>query len=283
MRSNGTHKRMVVDDDYRPNGKGRSTKPTKKKRGFFSRRKRARAGRRHVPALSEFMGDVQLPLNLASPTGHIWMHFPSNVVDNLRQMMTRVLAKGEFPERLSIVAALPDEGVTYIARALATVMANDLAARVCLVDLNWWHPASPEIDNVRHNGLVSVISGEARLDQVFVETELPNLTLIPAGKLNRSDRPIMARSHVLTSAIDVLGRYFDHLILDIPAMRSTNDAIPLASLSEDVVLVTQQGITPIESIRLALDEIEHLNVIGTVLNQVNIKTPNLLLQYIPQD
>ena len=233
--------------------------------------------------LAEQMGDVQEPLALGDPDGNIWMAFSGDVVDNLRQMLTRLTRKQAFPARLSIVSALPDEGVTYIARALATVMANDLSARVGIVDLNWWHPASPRIGSINNNGLVAVVTGKSRLDEIFVPTYMPNLTIIPSGRLDRRDRPIMARSHVLKSALDVLGSYFDHLILDIPALRMTNDAVPLAALGDATCLVIHQGVTSLDSVKLAMDEIAHLNVIGSVMNQFQTSTPRTILNLIPQD
>ena len=258
------------------NGVAQQPRPTSKKKP----KKRVRRKKRF---LNEQMADVQLPLVLADSNHQPWMTFTSDVVDNLRNMVTKIGRKEAIPERIALVSALPGEGVTYMARALATVMANDLAARVCLVDLNWWSPASPPIETHRNNGLVSVVTGKRRLDEVFVQTSLPNLTIIPAGPLERAERPVMARSNVLKSAIDVLGRYFDHLIIDVPSVRATNDSVPLASLSNGVCFVMQQGITPVETVRLALDELEHLNVLGVLMNRVEFTAPESLLRFIPQD
>ena len=91
----------------------------------------------------------------------------------------------------------------------------------------------------------------------------------------------MARSNALKEAIYRLSDQFDHLILDVPAIRKTSDSVPLASLGNACCLVIQQGITTIEDVKLSLDEIDHLSIIGTVLNQVNITTPEKLLNLIP--
>ncbi len=256
--------------------------------GSVKRNKKAevrwRKQQRQRVLLNDQMSDVNQPLDLWDDDGHLLMRFSAEVVDNVRQMMTRLSSQtGEVPSRLALVSALPGEGTTYITRALATVMAHDLAARIALVDLNWWSPAQPPVASGRNNGLVSVVTGEKRLDEVFVRTALPNLTLIPAGRLERGDRPIMARSNVLKSALDVLNQHFDYLVLDIPAVRATNDSVPLASLANGVVFVVRQGETPSESVRLALDEIQHLPILGTVLNHIEYHTPELLLRFIPQD
>ena len=252
----------------------RNTTPTQ------DQRNRSRQNR---PTTIEEPSEDLIPLSLCNSQGTPWMNFTSEVVDTLRNMLSRIARSRELPARMAIVSAVPDEGVSYVARALATVMANDMAARICLVELNWWNNATPNFNQRHHNGLVSVVSGEKRFDEVFINTSLPNLTIVPSGYLERADRPVMARSNVLKSGMDVLSRHFDHLILDIPAIRATNDAIPLTSLADSCIVVIKQGLTPVESIRLALDEIAHLNVLGTILNQVHYHTPARILQYIPQD
>lgn len=281
-RNNGFHVNGTADLQARA-----AARPKKKQKKSNNKRRANKRSRKSAADqeryFSEQMGDVRLPLTLADPNHQPWMHFSSDVIDNLRQMMTRINSRGEIPSRLALVSALPGEGVTYIARALASVMANDLAARVCLVDLNWWSPASPPISPPRNNGLVSVVTGKRRLDEIFVRTSLPNLTIVPAGNLERAERPVMARSNVLTSGIDVLSKYFDHLILDIPAIRATNDAVPLATLADGVCIVMRQGVTPVQSVKLAIDEIQHLNIMGVVMNRIELTTPNRLLRLIPQD
>lgn len=228
--------------------------------------------------------DVGESLDLRDGTSRLLMRFDAGIVDNLRHMTTRLAANtGEIPSRIALVSSLPGEGVTYVSRALATVMAHDMSARVAYVDLNWWSAGEPEFAHPQNQGLVSVVTGEKRLDEIFVSTTIPNLTLIPGGKLERGDRPIMARSNVLSSAIDVLDRHFDYLIFDIPAIRATNDSVPLAKLAKGVVLVVKQGETPNETVRQAIDEIQHLNVLGVMLNQVKYKTPEFLRRVIPQD
>ncbi len=228
--------------------------------------------------------DVGESIDLRDGTSRLLMRFDGGVVDNLRHMTTRLSsATGEIPSRIALVSALPGEGVTYVSRALATVMAHDMSARVAYVDLNWWSDGAPEFAHPDNQGLVSVVTGEKRLDEIFVSTTIPNLTLVPGGKLERGDRPIMARSNVLSSAIDVLDQHFDFLIFDIPAIRATNDSVPLAKLAKGVVMVVKQGETPNETVRQAIDEIQHLNLLGMMLNQVHYKTPEFIRRVIPQD
>ena len=253
------------------------------KRGKKGRRRKKRGKKKNVQ-LSDQKRDVGESIDLRDDTSRLIMRFSPDVVDNLRGMTTRLMAtSGSIPSRIAMLSPLPGEGTTYVSRALATVMAHDMSARIAYVDLTWWSPGQPVISRNTNQGLVSVVTGDKRLDEIFVNTSMRNLTLIPAGHLERGDRPIMARSSVLQSAIDVLDRHFDHIVFDVPSIRATNDAIPLASLANGVVMVIKQGVTTNETVRLALDEVAHLNMLGVLLNQVNYRTPAFLRRLIPQD
>lgn len=222
--------------------------------------------------------EEDMPLRLASLTGQQAVSFPSAVVEILRGLVTRINKGGSFPARLSLVAALHGEGVTFTSQALAAILAHDLSAKVCLVDLNWWWPCSSPLIAPDNPGLAAVLTGEAKLGNVITLTECPNLAFIPAGKLARQDRPVLSRSNEIRSLIDELGSRFDHLILDIPAILTTTDAVPLASLGMACCMIVRQGETRISDVQQALDEIDHLKVLGVILNRVVIKTPPKLVK-----
>lgn len=206
--------------------------------------------------------------------------FSASLVEDVRRMANRLSRAGRVPERLAITSALRQEGVTTVSRLFATVLANDLAAQVCLVDLNWWWPAPSQEPEASNQGLAGVLAGTANLGEVMVATGLSNLALLPAGTLSEMRRHSMARSEELQRCIDDLSREFDYLVLDIPAILATSDAVPLASLAQDACLVVQQGATHFDDVQLALAEISHMNVAGVVLNRAIYKTPRSLMRLI---
>jgi Mrp family chromosome partitioning ATPase len=112
---------------------------------------------------------------------------------------------------------------------------------------------------------------------------LPNLALLPAGDLSPAQRPAMARSDTLRTCIARLSRRFDHILLDIPAILATSDAIALASLGAACCVVVRQGITPVSNVRRALDDIKHLSILGVLLNQNRTVLPRWVNALIPQE
>ncbi len=249
------------------------------------------------------------PLALRTMDGTLLKDFPSELVSSVRHMETTLICNERLPKRISVVAALGGEGVTYITLALATTLATDLAVRVCAVELNWWSPgmqnqlaepspSAPARRRARRQvtlhpvplpvlatspGLAAVLTNSATLEEALIPTALPNLMLLPAGDLPAELRPTLARSDVLKQCIAQLGQQFDHLILDMPAILSTSDAIALASLGVGCCIVIRQGITPVNSVRRALNDLQHLEMLGVVLNQNHTAVPHWVQTLIPHE
>ena len=221
-------------------------------------------------------------LILPAQDGTPFMTFPAAVVDPLRQMVARVSRNQLFPKRLTLMASLREEGVTYLSQALATTMAGDMEVSVCAVELNWWQPSDMFPNGSEKGGLAAVLTGETTLDEAIIQTGLPNLSILPAGNIAVEKRARFAHSAILKETLAQLDDQFDYILLDVPAILAMHDAIPLASLGTAACLIVRQGVTSIEDARLALDDVDHLPILGVIMNQVELKTPSVLLKYIPQ-
>jgi hypothetical protein len=259
-------------------------------------------------------------LTLRTADGAPLYTFPGAVINSMRHLETTLMYKGALPARIAMVAALRQEGVTYTTLALATTLAYDLDVRVCVVELNWWSPGlktqpppEDEIPDIssrklrrakrrRDNsstsnpeseaaaiqasgttGLAAVLMGNATLDEGLIQTALPNLMLLPAGNLSPAQRPAMARHDTLKACIKQLSRRFDHILLDVPAILATSDAIALASLGTACCLVIRQGVTSVSHAQRALDDVKHLQMLGVILNQARMSLPNWVGAFIPQE
>jgi Mrp family chromosome partitioning ATPase len=224
----------------------------------------------------------ELLFQLTSAEGDKAVQLPEVVTESMRHLITRLTRENDFPARLGLISAIKGEGVTFTALALAAVLAYDTRARVCVVDLNWRSESSLPLLDEGSPGLAGVIAGEVVLNEALSPTGIPSLFLLPAGKIERSILPGIARGSALREILSELDSRFDHLILDLPAILSTSDSVPLASLAHSCCLVIRQGVTSIEDVRLGLDEIAHLKMNGVIMNKVNAATPGFLLKLISQ-
>lgn len=222
------------------------------------------------------------PITVSLPDEQPWLTFPESVVESVRHMYNRLSRTNPFPKQLALISSLRQEGTTYLSRAIGATLAKDLSSSFCVVELNWWWPTTELPETYHSGGLAAVVAGQVDLEDAIIRTSMPNLTILPAGELEIELRSTISRGTTFKATIEYLTEHFDHLILDIPALLSTNEAMPLASQAEACCMVIRQGVTTIENVRLALDEISHLPVVGVMLNQVNLHTPSFILGFIPQ-
>ncbi|NTU77961.1 MAG: CpsD/CapB family tyrosine-protein kinase [Chloroflexales bacterium] len=252
------------------------------------------------------------PLTLEAANGALQRTFDAVIVDNFRRMTTDLVCNGGLPQRIVVASALQGEGVTYTALALATTLASDTADRYCVLDLNWWAPgiiaqldpaqimsaaqrghkakaaAAEKLSEtieamLSRPGIAQVVAGKATIDEAIIPTALPNLCLLPAGALAIEERPVLARSAGLRTLLNDVSERFNYLILDVPPILTTSDAIALASLGDACCMVVRHGVTPTPTVQRALDHVKHLKMLGIILNQVAIKTPSWLRMLIPQE
>ncbi|RRR65907.1 MAG: chromosome partitioning protein [Candidatus Viridilinea halotolerans] len=222
-------------------------------------------------------------LTLRTRAGQELRYFPPAIVATFRHTVTERVYRGGLPARVAMLAALRGEGVSYTALAFALTLASDIAVDVCVVELNWWQSElAALVGQPDAPGLATVVAGEATFDEVLIQSDLPNLALLPAGPLPPERRHSIARSGVLREAIAELSQRYDHLIFDLPALLATSDALALVGLANACCVVVRQGVTRTSSVKQALDHVQQLEVLGVILNRSSFAAPRWLLNLIPQ-
>ena len=97
----------------------------------------------------------------------------------------------DLPDRLGFTSAVSGEGASFLSRSLALILANDVARRVCIVDLNWWSPSEwPEEGEM--GGMADVARGMLSVEDALIPTTNPGLSYVPAGATTAAERPLLA-------------------------------------------------------------------------------------------
>jgi Mrp family chromosome partitioning ATPase len=241
--------------------------------------------------------DDGLELRMSAQPGPVFVpgashYVPAGVVASIRHMLTRMITSDQWPQAVALTSARRGEGVTHTALALSAVLAQDTGKPVCLVDANWYWPSATVADGaaagatgLAATGLAAVLDGALGLDEALVIVEDatgPNewqrdgwwrLNLLPAGRMPPARRVIAARSAELKAVVAELRKRFEYIVLDLPAVLATSDAIALAGLADASCLVVHQGVTPAATVQEALAAIRHLPVAGVILNHVRVHMP----------
>jgi Mrp family chromosome partitioning ATPase len=222
-------------------------------------------------------------LGLCMTSGIAVVTYPPPVVAALRRMLAHMMhsQQAPLPATLGLLAALPEEGVTYNALALGVLIANDLGRRCCVLELNWQRPGLAQHVHVENApGLAAVLTTDAALQDAWLPTAMPNLVLLPSGTLPLTQRPIAARGQALKQVVSSLTRQFEHVLIDLPAITATSDTIPLAGLADACCLVIRRDVTTKGTVKRALTEIDHVPMLGVILNQGRSALPKPLQQVV---
>jgi Mrp family chromosome partitioning ATPase len=239
--------------------------------------------KRTPPSLDELGGSADGGLAILDREGTLIHMTPSRVAASLRYFLARVQLHElqGMPARLALTSALAGEGVTYISRSLAAAIAYDTDESVAVVDFNWRRPKPPvEGDTAPLLGLAEVVEDGIPIEDVIIPTSNPRLSLVPAGAAAVSRRPALARSEQLITVLDKLDARFDHLLLDLPPVLATSEAMNLTQLADATVLVVRQGATSESQVEAALEELKGGETLGVILNRFDSDIPRRLRRLV---
>jgi Mrp family chromosome partitioning ATPase len=238
--------------------------------------------RRPAAPLDELGGSADGGLAILDQDNSLIHMTPTRVASSLRYFLARVQLHGTqgLPTRLALTSALAGEGVTYVTRSLAAVVAYDTPASIAVVDLNWRRPPRPDEDGDQPPGLADAVEDGVPIDRIIVPTSNPRLSLVPAGVIPVPRRPALAASTALATALDDLESRFDHLLLDLPPVLASSEAMNLSQLADAYVLVVQQGATAEAQVEAALEEMRGGESLGVILNRYDTRIPRRLRKLV---
>jgi Mrp family chromosome partitioning ATPase len=215
-------------------------------------------------------------LLLLDESGAVVQMVPSDVAESMRLMVARLRVGDDLPKRIGFISTIQGEGVSFLATTLGLLLTHDTPKTVCLVELNWWSGSGGDASP----GVSDVVKDRANLSEVLISTGNPGLTMLRPGDTSVAERPYLANSVELDQILAELDEENEHLILDLPAMSSSADALTLAQKANAVIFVVQQGVTPEAEAKHALDQLQGLNVLGAILNRSSSRVPAFVRRWV---
>jgi Mrp family chromosome partitioning ATPase len=206
---------------------------------------------------------------------------PPGVANSLRFFLSRLWQTGEvgFPSTMAVTSALAGEGVTFVARSVAALIAHDLNRSVCVLETNWWStPDSAAID--RRTGLADVLSGRCTVDEALVRTSDDRFAVLTPGYLPVAVRPGVAAGSAFTDVLELLTKVFDAVVIDAPPVLKATEAATVVRRAEATLLVVRQGVTTERQVAMAIDELSGTEL-GVIVNRSSTRVPKLLRRFVP--
>ncbi|MFO1431832.1 MAG: XrtA-associated tyrosine autokinase [Candidatus Competibacteraceae bacterium] len=180
--------------------------------------------------------------------------------------------KLEYGNLIAVTSALPNEGKTFTAFNLAMSIAMELDKTVLLVDSDLIRRSLTHLVGLdKALGLTDVLlDPHLDLGDVIVNTNIPKLRLIPAGRTHRHTTELLASEQMQILTAELSARYDDRIVLfDTPPVLTTSQASVLAALMGQILMVVAEGKTSQYAIEDAIErlDVDEDKVIGMVLNR----------------
>jgi receptor protein-tyrosine kinase len=188
----------------------------------------------------------------------------------LSNAQRRSATPGRTANLIMVTSALAGEGKTFTAVNLAMSMAMELDNTVLLVDADVANPSLPSILRFQASkGLLDVLREPAiRLPDVLLRTNVPKLSVLPAGTPHRRATELLASEAMERLVAEMANRYADRiLIFDAPPLLPTTESRVLATHMGQIVLVVEADKTTHGALKQALATLEACPIVMTTLNK----------------
>ncbi len=195
----------------------------------------------------------------------------SGFAEALRSIRTALMystAQGA-PKLLHLTSTSPGEGKSTCAASLAAAFAQTGGA-VLLIDADLRKPSLHKILSVSNEvGLTDYLTGDARPADISRACAMPNVFVIPAGTLPPNPAELLAGPKFLDLLRTAESR-FAHVIIDGPPVLGLADALILANLVRNTVMVVEAQVTRPKQLRGAIKRLRSANahLVGGILTKL---------------
>lgn len=186
-----------------------------------------------------------------------------------RLMLSR---KDRTLQKVLVSSPLPKEGKTFIAANLAQAFAQQAERRILLIDGDLRaSDLHTQFGTSHEPGLTDYLRGEIDEIGAIQQAPLSNLFFVPAGKRVENPSELIANGRLKT-LLDRVSDLFDWVVLDSPPVIAVSDAKLLGDPCDGVLMVIAAGTTPIEMGLKACQEFRKDQLLGVVLNRMEIRS-----------
>ncbi len=220
-------------------------------------------------------GGMLIPGGPITPLAEEFRMVKRQLLLTARAVAAKDTAKAADRARMILVcSAQPNEGKTFCAINLALSMATEKDVEVLLVDADFAKPdVLSRLGLPAGPGLLDVLAGSvANAEDCIIDTDIPQLSVLPAGARSVSDTELLASDRA-RAVIDALAEANPRriVIFDSPPALAASPASVLALHVGQVMLVVRADKTSESDLRQAVNTLDGCEHIQLVLNSVSFQ------------
>jgi len=198
----------------------------------------------------------------------------SRVIDEYRlikRAVMRIAAGGSNLNLILVTSAQPGEGKTFTTLSLAMSAVADHGVPVLLVDVDVVKQDVCRRLGIRSEiGLLDVLNDELTLPEVLVHTDVPRLTVLPAGRDRPLAHELMAGSKMQAFMDQLSNAYRKGLVMfDIAPALVSADASVLSANVGQIILVIEANRTGRPAVEQTVSVLQECKRISLLLNKVD--------------
>lgn len=171
-----------------------------------------------------------------------------------------------------VTSAVPKEGKSFCSMNLALSIAREFNRTVLFIDADIIkRTTSNYLGLAGEPGLTDfLMTGNTDLADYLLKTNVPNLTILPAGTYSDVTHELWATDKMQRLMAELSGRYHDRMVIfdASPVLQDSSTQI-LTRLVGQVIFVIEAEKTPQQLVTEALQTIAGSQYIGLVLNKSN--------------
>ena len=196
------------------------------------------------------------------------------VLDFYKVLRTRILqqTKPKGWNTLMVTSTRPGEGKTLTAINLALTIAKAFGQTVLLVDCDLRQQQVYRYLGLEGDkGIADYLLDGVPLKDLIIWPKIDKLTLISGGRTVSESTELLGSQRMKDLVVEMKTRYGDrYVIFDVPPVLSGADALTFSQLVDGIVMVVEEGRTPIREVEKALDLMPKEKFLGFVLNKARI-------------
>lgn len=180
---------------------------------------------------------------------------------------------GRSTKLIAVTSATVGEGKTFTAFNLAMSLSIERNSSVYLFDGDVIGRSLTQMVGLdAENGLIDALLDNSSSAGIVYSSNIPNLKLIPAGRPHQHATELM-RGKYIRQLVHSLASYTDDqiVVFDTPPLLGTALTVTMMDLVDQILVVAEEGRTPLKLITRALSLLDKDKSINIVLNKCAIK------------
>jgi protein-tyrosine kinase len=210
---------------------------------------------------------ITMPSSARSRTVEEFRLVKRNLMTQLSQ--SNLITDQRSGRLIMVTSARPGEGKTFISLNLALAFASERDVKALLVDVDTQHSSLQAILGISGEyGIVDVLSGNCELSEVLVQTNVPNLMILPSGRGGPHVPELFSSNRMAILMAEMTRRFADrYIIIDTPPCMASSDAAALAPLVGQIVFIVEAHHTQQVEIEASLSLLSACPRISLLLNK----------------